>query len=469
MDNSVTIFNRRIIFTITIFVLLVHAISCLLFSGRLVEAGFIIFSLVVSIAFFATWSVLQTSWNDLPVKFFVQRLLIGSLSMRIVAVVTLYFFYERTTGQPFEFNAVDSLFYHEHGMELARHFRISDFRTGDLMRDLGFSDQGYNIYLGFIYSLFGSHIIVARLFNALFSTLSVWLIYKTAKILFSEKEARTAGILAMLLPNFLLYLGTHLKEPVMIFLVTAILYYGIQCIQGGKRNFSTIAFLLVLFFFLFMFRTVLAAVLLASFLLYAFLYRPAASRILNVIAIGFFISCFSLLVINSHIGNEIAEYYEKSNNSLSNNLQFRATRDGGNKYALLAGAPLLFSLAIIAPFPSFVHVPMQDFLWMFAGANLVRNIYAFFVLAALWQLLRHRWRDISFLLAFLAGYFIVLAGSGLALSERFQLPIVPVLLILAARGMHTISRKGIRNFEVYLFIITIFVLAWSFVKVSGRI
>lgn len=433
------------------------------------DGGFIIFSLVISLAFFGGYAALYDSWKDLPAKIFIRKLFVAALLLRVIAVVALYYYFKYTTGVPFEFNAVDSLFYHERASELARHFRINDFNADALMNDLGFSDKGYNIYLGIIYTIFGSHIIVARLISAVFSALTVVLIYKTGRVLFSDKEGRTAGILALLLPNFLLYLGTHLKEPVMLFLITAILYNGIQCIQGGKRNFMTFFSLLVLFFYLFMFRTVLAAVMFASFLLYAFLYKPPTSRVLNIIGIIFFVGCFSLLVINSVIGNEIAEYYEKSSNSLSNNLQFRASRDGGNKFALLAGAPLLFSLAVIAPFPSFVYVPQQDFLWMFAGANLIRNIYAFFVLAAILQLFRKRWRDISFLLAFMAGYFVVLATSGFALSERFQLPVVPVLLILAARGIHTISPKGIRNFQVYLFFITLFVLAWSYVKVMGRL
>lgn len=457
------------IFIISVFICFVHAVNGLFFAERLVDTGFIIFSLVISLLFFGGYTVLHAAWKDIPEKIFVRKLLITALLLRFAAVIALYFFYQYTTGVPFEFNAVDSLFYHERASELARHFRLNDYNADALLGDLSFSDKGYNIYLGIIYSIFGNKIIIARLISAVFSTLTVWLIYKTAKVIFSDAEARIAGLLALLLPNFLLYLGTHLKEPVMIFLVTAVLYHGVQCIQGGKRNFTTFFSLLCCFFFLFMFRTVLAAVLFASFLLYAFLYRPSASRALNIVGVIFFVSSFSLLVINSHIGNEIAEYYEKSNNSLSQNLQFRASRDGGNKYALLAGAPLLFSMAVIAPFPSFVYVPMQDFLWMFAGANLIRNIYAFFVLAAIWELIRRRWRDISFLLAFLAGYFIVLASSGFALSERFQLPVVPVLLILAARGLHTISRRGIRNFEIYLFFITLFVLAWSYVKVSGRL
>ncbi len=74
---------------------------------------------------------------------------------------------------------------------------------------------------------------------------------------------------------------------------------------------------------------------------------------------------FAFMMTASDMGNEIAAYYEKRTGALSENMQFRAAREGGNKYALMASAPLFVSVILIAPFPSFVYVFEQENLWMF--------------------------------------------------------------------------------------------------------
>lgn len=458
-----------LIFSAVVFTLFITGLTALVFNQQLIQWGFVIYNLAVTILFFCGLYFLHKRWKNYGERKLLYLLFCWSLFLRVLAVIFQYFFYFYITGQPFEFNAVDSLFYHEHGLEVARHFRINDFDVSGMLSDLNFSDKGYNFFLGFIYFLFGDYIVVPRLINAMLGSFSVLFIYRIAAVIFSKPIARLAGIMSMLMPNFLLYLGTHLKETVMLFLLTSAVYVAVLFIKKEQRNFLNALLLLILFFLLFMFRTAVAAVLLFSFLVYAVTYAPRRSRVLNRIAACFLMGGFILLVINSQIGAELLEYYDKSNNSLSQNLQFRATRDGGNKFALLAGAPLLLLLALIAPFPSWVYVPAQDFLWMFTGANLIRNIYAFFVIAALFNIIKKDWRSIIMPLTFITGYFIILANSGLALSERFQLPVVPFLIIFASHGIYHYQKRTIRNFNFYLIFIALVIIGWNYVKVIGRI
>jgi len=169
------------------------------------------------------------------------------------------------------------------------------------------------------------------------------------------------------------------------------------------------------------------------------------------------------------MGNEIAAYYEKRTGALSENMQFRAAREGGNKYALMASAPLFLSVILMAPFPSFVYVFEQENLWMFLGANFIRNLYAFFAIVGLVYSIRYKFRERSLLIVFVLGYLGILANSGFAISERFHLPVVPVLIILAAAGMEQLKSVRRNYYLWYLLLVAGLVIGWNYIKLAGRV
>jgi hypothetical protein len=88
-------------------------------------------------------------------KVFVRRLFLCSLVLRITAVIFLYIIFTAETGAPFEYNAVDSLFYHRTAQKIADHFTQGDFKVMNYTAGIAFSDLGFNIYLGILYALFG--------------------------------------------------------------------------------------------------------------------------------------------------------------------------------------------------------------------------------------------------------------------------------------------------------------------------
>lgn len=456
-------------FVIFIFTIFIFWVVFLVYHEKMIDAGYIAGALLAVFIFFYFLRYLEGRWKLLPANLFSRRLVVTSLLIRLAATIGLYYFYQYRTGYPFEFYAVDSVFYHERAKLMADEFSRMNFDINSLTKDLEFSDKGYNIYLGFIYYLFGPQIIVPRLVNVLFSTVTVLLIYKIARQMTDEKTARFAGIMAMLLPNFLLYLGTHLKETLMLFLLVLALYQSVRIIKLGKRQVINLLLLIIPVFLLFTFRTVLGAVTFASFLAYALLFRSYSKKILNISAVVFVGLVFTVILLSSDVGNEMAAYYEKRTNALSDNMQFRAAREGGNKFALLASAPLFLSIIIMAPFPSFVYVFEQDNLWMFLGANFIRNLYAFFVIAGIIYSIRHKWREHSLLLVFVLGYFGVLANSGFAISERFHLPVLPALVIFAATGVGAAkSTRWTKYYPAYLALVALLIIIWNHIKLAGR-
>ena len=404
----------------------------------------------------------------MPERIFIRQLVILSLLTRVSAAVFLYYFYKQETGEPFEYHAVDSKFYHFTAIDVSHNIAQMNFDFNEQLKGVSFSDRGYNIFLGFIYYLFGPSIMVARVVNSIISAVTVYFVFRVAKDLYGATVGRSAAISALLLPNLLLYLGTHLKETLMVFLVVVFLHLTIQFVKFQKRSLLVIGSLLFVTYYLFMFRTILGAVAVLSFAGYAITIRPLRSGLLNILTSLILLVVLGFFMWNSEIGNELAQYLEKSTAGITDNMEFRASRDGGNKYALLAGAPLFISVILIAPFSSFVVVPDQDLLWMFIGANLIRNIYAFFTIAGIIYCFRKDFRNSSILIYFTLGYLLILANSGFAISERFHLPVVPALLILASLGISRNSARLKKLFPFYLVLILLFVIGWNFIKLAGR-
>lgn len=442
---------------------------CLFFPENLVASPYLVFGVLVTLGYFGLVDWRYRSQLSSGPRQFASQLFIAALLIRVLATLLLYYFYQWQTGMAFEFNAVDSKFYHFNGALVADRFHQMDFNFPAYLPDMGFSDQGYNLYLGLVYTFFGKSLLAARLVNAIFSAATVPLIYQLGRSCTgNENSARLAGAMALFLPNFLLYQGTHLKEPVMVFMVTAALYLSVAFFTQRNRLLTALL-LLAVFFGLFMFRTVLALTAVAAFAGYGLSIRDHQRKIPHLLAATALLLAFLYLILNSPVGAEMKEYAARYAGNQSDNMEFRATREGGNKFALLAGAPLFLSIILITPFPSLVYVPEQDLLWMFISANFIRNLYGLFVIAGILFLIRKNFSRSALLLYFLAGYLLVLANSGFAISERFHLPVVPVLLVLAAEGMSRFGRQLKRYYPWYLALLCLLVLGWNYIKLAGRI
>jgi 4-amino-4-deoxy-L-arabinose transferase-like glycosyltransferase len=439
-----------------------------LYLDRLVPYGFIVNGLITVILFFSLHHILFNHLYQQPEQIFLTRIFVLAIIFRISAAIALYFFYKEFNGEPFEFNAVDSKFYHLIAKNLSTQFRLGNFDISTQLKEIPFSDRGYPVYLGVIYSIFGPGILATRIINAIISILTVLYSYKLSKLLFGNIIGRSSAISILLLPNLHLYLGTHLKETTMLFLAIMFLYQCVKLVKLSNHTWQVITLICLTGFTLFMYRTMLGTVCILSFVGYFITNRPLKRKSGNILAAFTILSLLFYMIWNSEIGVEISEYLTKSSTAVTDNLEFRASRDGGNKFALLAGAPLFMIIILITPFASFVAVPEQELIWMFIGANMIRNIYSFFTIAGLYYIARNNFRNSSLLIYYTVGYFGILANSGFAISERFHLPVVPILLIFASVGLTHQNKTTKKIFPIYLILITVLTVGWNYIKLAGR-
>lgn len=129
-------------------------------------------------------------------------------------------------------------------------------------------------------------------------------------------------------------------------------------------------------------------------------------------------------------------------------------------------APMMFVL----PFPTMVDVDEQYNQQILSGGNYVRNVFGGFVLIAVFSAIfrKKNWRDLSFIGSYVIAYLGIVSASGFANSERFLLPGLPILLVLAAYGVTLLNAKNYRFIKIWLIIVPVMIVGWAVFKLGSR-
>jgi hypothetical protein len=462
--------SKRNIFHVLIFIHVVFALNYILFAESIIPNKYLIVAYCYILIFFFLKDLLFDKFKDLSKKRFSISILIISLFLRLSITIILYYYFLDENKIPFEYNAVDSLTYHKNGMYLSHHFLNENFNVSLLLNEIPFSDRGFNILIGWLYMHNGQSILLTRIIFSIFSAFSILLLYRIVSHVYNEKAGKYGCVLMLLMPNFSLYLGTHLKETFLIFIVLLFLDQSIRFIVNEKNHIINLLTIVSSILILFLLRTALGATAIISLFGYLISSSSLYRNYRKLITIFAVILSTIIIIYNSEIGNEISTYIEKSKSAVSENMNYRAERSDGNKFAIYAGAPLFLSIIFIAPFPSFVFVKGQEFIWLFASGNMIKNILAFFLFIGIFKVCKFSFQKSSLLIYFFFVYLLILANSGFAISERFHLPILPIFLGFSSIGI--IEYQKINNkyyFIIYLILISALILSWNYIKLSGRL
>jgi hypothetical protein len=463
--NYFTVQNSRL----AIIIFLVALISSQLLNiNNILPLQWIVISLITTILFFHYLRVIPIQWAGFTDGYFRRKLFWSAFLIRLFVVLFLYVLFTLMTGEPHEFAAGDSLYYHDLGIKISN--QIWEGRIFDSWPTvkLPFSDRGYPIFLGIMYSMLFNSILAVRIVHSLLGAWTCMIIYDYSRRNFGEHVARLAGIMTMLLPNLLYYCGLQLKETLMVFLTVVFINEADIILSAGFMKIKHIIVLIVVTYGVFLLRTVLGAVLVFSFitsLLFATGRRHGYS---NRIVLFFWFSIAVLILPTTAIRKEVNFFLEESASNQNAQMQNISNSEGGNKLAMYGKSAVFIPIIFIAPFPSFVNIE-QDNLMMLSGAYFTKNIYAFFVIISLIIMIKYRLlRKYPLLLSFLVSYLAILALSGFALSERFHLPAVPFLIIMASFGIAHINKIQEKYYLSYLIMICILIIGWNWFKLAGR-
>ena len=396
-----------------------------------------------------TW-LFYHRWQKEDGKRFLRKVFWVALGVRVAYVGAIIFYYYKQTGLSMEYQAADSLNYHYWAIALAKLAREGKF--GDIFRllnanTMGFSDQGYILYLTSLYTCFDNNILGPRLLKALMSAYMCVSIYKLASRSLGEDTGRLAAVMAVFLPQFIHYTGTYMKETEMIFLMTLALERMDYLVRSKRYTVWNILFPILLIGLTFGFRTLIGMLLMVSFILFVLVQdRSLMTNKAKVITLGS-VALLAIVFYFTPIGKEMAVMFRI--NFLTGEVPPIKYQELGLKYAAYANGKYLAPGFFTLPLTNLVEVANEN-QKMMNGTFFVKNYLAFFALWCLVVAIREKkWRDLGLIASFALLYALCIAFSFAFNSERYHLPVMPCLLIMAAFAMTRFRKKDFVPYYAY--------------------
>lgn len=452
---------------ISVYLIALIAIS-LFFSSYAMAWGYMVVGISCVLGFFLLTAFWSNSWRIIPRKSFILYIFLVSVALRLAWVIFSYFYYTKVTGAPFEYDAADSIGYHEEASWLADNpWSVAwGWFFGEAFH--GISDMGYPLYLTILYRIFGIRIIIPRIIKALLSAYTCILIYRLSSRSFGEETGRMAGIMCALMPNLIIYCGYHLKETEMLFLEVAFLERMEYLLRAKRWNFINIVIPILLAGSLFFFRTVLGAAAIFAFATAVlFSNTPSMKKGWKRSAIiGWGVAALAIASGGTAITEVEALWEEREEHQEQKRIE-QTIR--GNQWAKYATGTVMAPMAFILPFSTMVNVDQQYGQQEKHSGNFIRNFMGFFAILAIYEAFRRKkWRDFTLIGSFVIAYLGVVSLSGFSNSERFLLPGLPVLIMMWAYGVSTLRAQTYRMLNFWCVIVFIMEFGWAFFKLGSR-
>lgn len=445
----------------------VLAAVSILFINYAMSVEYFVMGIVWVVGFFLLSTYCSRKWLEIPQRKLLLYLFFIALGLRVVWVFFSFIYYTLKTGIPFEFSAGDALWYYEESVGNIN-TSLADIWNYLFVDSATVSDSGYVFYLSLLSKVFGENVLFPRLVNATLSATTVILIYLLAKRNIGEEGGRLAAIFACFMPNLIFYCGMHLKESTMIFLMVAYLERADYLLRSKNYNVLTIVLPLLLALTLFTFRTVLGATAIFAFVTaLIFTNTSVIGNKKRFMLIGWGV-LVALTLTGGTIMNEIDGNLEDRETNVMNKREMQTAR--GNQWAKYATGTVMAPMMFVLPFPTMVDVDQQYTQQMLHGGNYVRNFLGGFVLIAIFSALfiTKNWRNLSLIGSFVFAYLGVVSISGFSNSERFLLPGLPILLIMAAYGVTLLNEKNYRFIKIWYWVVPVMAFAWAFFKLGSR-
>lgn len=443
------------------------AFVSLFFLKYAMSPNYLIMGVLWVTGFFLLTSYCSRIWEEIPQKRLLWTLFLISLGLRLIWVIFSYFFYMAKTGMPFEFEAADSLAYWSDASWLSTQkwpvIKEYLFSTPDSI-----SDTGYTLYLTYLYKLISPNIFATRIIKAFLSSATVLLIYHLAKRNIGEKGGRISAIFACFMPNLIIYCGLHLKETEMIFLMVAFLERSDYLLRTRHYTVFTVILPILLASSLFTLRTVLGAAAVFAFVT-AILFNRAQiiGRTKRIVIISWGVLAVATLT-GGTILNEAEHIWQ--DRSMHQSAKREMQMERGYQWAKYATGTVMAPMMFVVPFPTMVDVDQQYNQQIISGGNYVRNFFGIFVLIAVFSafFITKNWRDLTLIGSFDFAYLFIISFSGFSNSERFLLPGLPILLILAAYGITLLNEKNYRFVKIWYYIVPLMSFGWAIFKLGSR-
>ena len=418
--------------------------------------------------FFVLTAVFYPRWKSDEPKAFWRKVFWVALAVRVVYVVFVSYYFYFKLGYPFEGEG-DAYGYFTRSVHLARYLRKGDFYyvyNHMVAYSLGFSDQGYQIWLTLLHTIFGPNVLIARIFKALMSAYMCIVVYKLASRTFGERTGRLAAVMCVFMPILIQICGQHTKEMEMIFLSILALERMDHLIRSKRYTVWNILFPVLLIGASFGFRTVIGMCLIFAFLVFVVLSpKDLVSRKGKIITLAATAAVF-LFFLFTAIGHEMKYIYVL--NFSGTDYMAKKYESQGMQYGEISKSKYLFPGAFILPLsPMLDMAPEHN--KMIHGSTFVKNFLAYFAMLSIVVAFRQkRWRNFSLVWAYELSYLAIIMFTFTSNSERYHEPAIPLLIVMAAYAMTRLQRKELKLFYVYCGLLFVALFVWNWLKLASR-
>ena len=447
--------------------------------GYIPKLDLVLASIISVVLFFYGGVAMSNSWKNLKDKKFIVYIFIAGFLVRLFWVFYCYFHFNPDHYGTAYGEGADVEWYMPFAKELAQWITGNSQMTLSQIMDINDSaidDVGYPMWLAIGYVIWGesSDVFMPMLIKCIISAYCAVCIYRVAKRHFGTGTAHMAAIFVAINPNMIYWCGCMFKEAEMVFLCCLAIDSFDRVLTSSKKfTFKSLIPGMSAAIALMFFRMALGIV----FFLAVFAHIVMAShRVMSTgkkVLAGLLVAAVLALSVGDRIITQSNALLESAQSDTQEvNMKWRAEHKGGNSFAQYAGAAVFAPLIFTIPFPTFNQAYEGQLLQVqLSGGSYIKNIFSFFVIIVmLMMLISGEWRRHVFILAYTAGYLMILVMSNFAQSGRFHMPVWPMLMLFAAYGIQIAkTNRRLRNWFPLVLVLEVFVsLAWNWFKLKGR-
>lgn len=454
------------------------SIVSILYINQIFPFWLWLFGIGSILLFFLGSNYFTKMWHNISSATFVNKLLLSAFLIRLVYVIFIYYFNWNHYGTYYESSDGDITFYVPAALQIVEQLSSGSFSEVIqtwLSWGVDVSDMGYIIYLSIVYLITGgiSDVVIPLILKSLYGAITCVFIYRIAQRHFGEHVARMTGIFCMLHFTLIWWCGSMMKETEMIFLVTWYVNIADKVLSQEYFKLKDLIGAIILCGCIFTFRAALSLVGFLALFVAIILSDSKAIKLSNKIIIGLLVAIVFVVAYSGGLSNiiEDAQIAITDTSGQQANMEMRAARAEGNRFAKYAGAAVFAPMIFTIPFPTMAYTFMdQEHIMMNSGGYFIKNVLSFFVIWVMFMLLfSGKWRKHVFPIAMLCGYLLALVFSNFAQSGRFHMPIIPLFMMFAAYGISFLNIKQISKWYNYALILEIFIcVAWAWFKLAGR-
>ena len=331
---------------------------------------------------------------------------------------------------------VDSDTYHDLGKQ------IQNMSWRESLRFLGISyeydDFGFPLILGFVYSLFpgeNSGLFLMLLLNALVVTFTCNLFYKLCRFFFDHQLSKFLVVIWGFSTYITLISVRGLKENFFLLGIIGALYFMYVFLH--KKSVRSL-----ILFFLFacsvlLFRRVVAYMLFLTGV-FGVCYSMHFTRKMMpyVIILGSVFAILSFEMVVNYIGGEAQGF-----NFVSFFLQNRLAKHD-NIYVTM-GINILSGF--IGPIPDIIGPGRKTIFFMYNFSIWLKSFFSIFYLYGMLRILQNKVIELFPFLAFILMHTIMLVAVFWTMSMRYQLPMLPAVMVVAAYGFQEHLKRPIHK------------------------